>query len=239
VIPTPGRPVVSESWGGTYRPHVVYELVLTSGEVADVSVDGGASIPTRSEPGLPYGLRAVLLEAEGVSLPEFLRQHRPKVTPIDSAGHVLSQPSGRFLPRGYELESASWQRPARPTHGACQLSGAVPGLVPELGNSVAHIRPFRGVIGRPFLSCGDTQYSVDNWPLDAGVVLDATRPGGEPASLPLMKSVPGYPGYWQAPGVNGTVLGRRIHGAWLLVDGGSGFGQRLAVLSHLKAAIRF
>jgi hypothetical protein len=131
-------------------------------------------------------------------------------------------------------------RRLRTKRGACQITTAgVAGLTAQWGGTIRHIRSVTGIIGRPFLGCADTEYYLENWPLDIGVVLDATQPGAAPAPLPLMKPVRGHLGYFQAPGGNGNVLGRRIHGAWLLVEGGSDLQQRLNVLEHARASIHW
>jgi hypothetical protein len=46
--------------------------------------------------------------------------------------------------------------------------------------------------------------------------------------------VSGHPGVFDAPGgVQGHLTGRRIDGAWVVVQGGDGLTQRLALLSQL------
>jgi hypothetical protein len=99
------------------------------------------------------------------------------------------------------------------------------------------LRSFTGLIGRPFLSCVDTQYELNGSLLDAGVLLDATHPGVAPAALPGMRPVAGHGGVVQAPGWDGKLVGLRTGHAWLLVEGGSSLQQRLTVLEHLRAAV--
>jgi len=235
VLATPGRPVLDEDWGTSSPPPVTHGLVLTTGEVAAVSVDGGMPIPTRAEAGLPYGLRAVLVEISSDGVP--LRGHLLHVVPLDANGQPIPQPEPPPTPIGYELESVFWQRPARPKQGVCQLSTThLPGLTAQWGHAVPHLRSFTGILGRAFISCVDTEYYMHNWPLDASIDLDATHPGVAPAPLPDFKPVSGHPGVVQAPGWL-KLVGRRIRGAWLLVEGGSGPEQRLTVLEHLRATI--
>lgn len=97
---TPGRPILNESWDGSSPPPVSQGLVLTSGEVAAVSVNGGPPIPTHTEPGLPYGLRAALLELNGPSATAPL----PELTPLNVSGQALTQPWMRPRPTAYGLE---------------------------------------------------------------------------------------------------------------------------------------
>lgn len=235
---TPGRPILSESLSGSSPPPAAQSLVLASGEVATVSVNDGTPIPTRTEPGLLYGLRAVLLEANGVTLRELLGRRLPELTPFGTSGQALAQPTTRPRPAEYDLQATGWKRPGHPQRGACGLSVThVPGLTARWGHVVRHVHAVSDLIGRPFLSCADTEYYFQKWPLDAGIVLDATHPGIPPAPLPLMKPAAGHPGYYLAPGGNGNVLARRIHDAWLLVEGGDGLRQRFILLSHLRATI--
>jgi hypothetical protein len=235
---TPRRPILNESWGGSGPPPVSHGLILTSNEVAAVAINGGIPIPTRTEPGLLYGLRTVLLEADRASLTELFGHGLPQLTPLNTSGQTLTQPTTRPRPTGYDLQTSSWKRPGHPKQGACALSAThVRGLTARWGRVLRRIHAIRGLAGRPFLSCADTEYFLQSWPLDVGIVLDATDPGVPPAPLPLMKPAAGHPEYYQAPGGNGKVLARRIHGAWLLVEGGNGLAQRFVVLSHIRATI--
>jgi len=236
VIPTPRRPILAESWGFTSPPPITEAVALTTGQVAAVSVRGGpSSVGTRAEVGLPYGLRAAFVEIPGQPRPG--ADHLP-ITALDASGQPIRQLEPPATPPGYELESKFWKRPARAPRGACQISAAsLPGLEAEWGHMVLRLRSLTGILGRPFLSCADTEYYLDNWPLDAGVVLDATHPGAEPAPLPNMTPVPAHPGVFQALGWNGKLVGRRSAGAWLLVEGGSDLQQRVTLLAHLRATL--
>jgi hypothetical protein len=236
IAPTGSDPIIHESWSGFEPPPVTHGLAVTTGEVTAVSVGGGPPIPTRLEPGLPYGLRAVLVEINGKLgslLGEALR-----FTALDPTGRRLPRPARARRDPERGLPVRAWQRPARPTSGACQLTtDHVPGLTAQWGASVQRLKSSSGIIGRPYLSCVDTEYYLENWPLDAAVVLDATRPGTPPAPLLRMRPVHGRPGVVQAPGAQKDIVGRRIPGAWLLVEGGSGLRQRLTVLEHLHATV--
>jgi hypothetical protein len=67
-------------------------------------------------------------------------------------------------------------------------------------------------------------------------VLNAAHPGARPEQLHDFKPMPGHPGAFEAAGWTGLVA-RRIPGAWIVVEGGSGLQQRLTVLEHLRASI--
>jgi hypothetical protein len=235
VIAATGRPILAESFGFSPSPPVTEVVAVTTGQVASVSVPGArSSVATRAEPGLPYGFRAAFVEVPGTApSPE----GRPRMTALDSSGQPIPVAGQPLTPSQYGLESSPWRRPAHAPHGVCTLSAApLPGLVAEGGRVALRLRSFTGIIGRPFLSCIDTEYRLGNQPLDAGVILDATHPGVAPAPLPGMRPVRAHHGIFQAPGWNGQLVGRRIRGAWLLVEGG-GLSQRLTVLQRLHATV--
>jgi hypothetical protein len=235
VVPTSSRPIVTESWSYAPHPNITEAVALTTGAVSAVSPPGGgASVPTRAQAGLPYGLRAAFVEIPGDEPPG---EHRT-LTPLAAGGQPIAGLPPTSTPPGYGLQSRSWQRPAHPPRGQCGLSASsLPGLTAESGRVVTRLAPVTGLIGRPFLSCADTEYELGSSPLDAGVVLDATHPGTAPAPLPGMTGLRGHAGVFQAPGWNGRITARRIRGAWLVVEGSGSPAQRLAVLEHLHASV--
>jgi hypothetical protein len=236
VVPSNDRPIVAESWAYDSHPDVSEAVALTTSAVNAVSVPGGpSSVLTHPEAGLPYGLRAAFVEVPGGSAAE----HRPLLTPLSAGGQPIAGLSPTTTPAGYYLQSRAWRRPGRAPRGACAISATpLTGLVAQSGRVVLHLQSFTGLIGRPFLSCVDTQFALSGSPLDAGVVLDATHPGTAPAALPNMKPLPGHSGVFQALGWDGRLLGRRTHNAWLVVEGGSSVQQRLTVLEHLHATVQ-
>ncbi len=95
-----------------------------------------------------------------------------------------------------------------------------------------------GVKGAALLSCVDTEYYFNNWPLQAAILLDARAPGRAPGPLPAASPVPGHPGL-----VNialgpflGEITARRLTNAWLLVQGARDLQQRIQVLNALTVA---
>lgn len=236
VVPSSDRPIVAESWAYDSHADVTEAVVLTTSAVNAVSVPGGpSSVLTHTEAGLPYGLRAAFAEIPGGSAAE----RRPLLTALSAGGQPIAGLAPTTTPAGYYLQSRAWQRPGNAPHGACAISATpLSGLVAESGRVVTHLVAFSGLIGRPFVSCVDTEFSLNSSPLDAGVVLDATHPGTAPAALPEMKPLPGHSGVFQAPGWDGRLLGRRTQNAWLVVEGGSSVQQRLTVLEHLHASVK-
>jgi hypothetical protein len=165
--------------------------------------------------------------------------------PLDAQGNVLatnfSYPGGAF--------SSFWQAPqaitpsikAPPYHGSthppsdavCRLGQhGLPGLTPVWGHTVATIAPIHDSLGELFLSCVDTEYYLHGWPLAAGLLLDAGRPGRVLGSLPGANPVPGVAGAVDFPGAR--MSARRVGNAWLVIRGGSGSRQRLRVLEALR-----
>lgn len=233
VVPTAARPIVTESWSYDAHPDTTEAVAITTSAVTAVTAPGGGtSVATRAEAGLPYGLRAAFVEVAG-------DQPLRTLTPLSAGGQPIAGLPPSSTPPGYGLQIRAWRPPGHAPRGPCGLSAsALPGLTALSGRVVLRLESFTGIIGRPFLSCADTDYELNSSPLDAGVVLDATHPGTAPAPLPGASPVGGHPGVFQAPGWDGRLVGRRTHDAWLVVEGGSGLQQRLTLLEHLRASVR-
>jgi hypothetical protein len=161
--------------------------------------------------------------------------------------------SGRVLPTSFSYPDTPfpsfWQAPKAitpniteppyhgPTHprasGVCQLGQhGLSGLTPVWGHTIARIQPTKDSLGELFLSCVDTEYYLHGWPLAAGVLLDARRPGQVLGALPGARAVPGVPGVVDF--ATASLSARRAGNAWLVVRGGSGSRQRLRVLEALR-----
>ncbi len=186
---------------------------------------------------LPYHLRLVQID-----LPQ------DSTTDASGAGLLALGAHGKTL-GAFGLEAAPaelvgtirwWQKPQRGALGPCQIRAhGLPALEPEWGHVAATIEPYPGkIIGRAFFSCADSEYYLHNWPLETAILLDAQHPGSEPAPIPGMKAVPRAPGLFNAPGDwQGEITAVHRGRAWLVVAGGSGLAQRIAVLRHLGATI--
>lgn len=227
-------PILESGWSSSGPPSVTRAFLIAPRAVAAVSVNGSRPIATRTDTAIPDGLRAVLVEF--ATPKEGLFGRPPRVVALDANGDPIkrSRPSLSF--REYGLDGVFWQRPSSPPPGACELSAnQLPGLTPEWGHVAPKIRSFTGLLPPALLSCIDTEYYLDNWPLDAAVVLNAAHPGAPPEPLYDFKQVPGHPGVVESPST--SQVARRAGGAWILVEGGSGLQQRLTVLEHLRASI--
>ena len=237
-------PILGEVGRGA-SPSALEGVALTTNEVAAVSVEGGAPIPTRSEPGLPNDLRAVVVEIRGRKggPPEIVLSSL-RFVPLNVKGAPISAAPNQSVPLGFEVPSEGWRPPSHAPPGACEITATnIPGLVELRAGVVIQLTQHPGLIDRPFLSCASTEYSLDNNKavLMAGMLLDATHPGVTPGPLPNMKPLSGHTGVFQAPGEAGELLARRIPGAWLAVETSpvsnkaSGLQHRLTLLEHLRA----
>jgi hypothetical protein len=239
-LQVPDSPIFTESWGGEGTPNgseLIEGSAVTTSTVAAVSINGGASIPTRTESALPAGLRAVAVEIHLRTGPS--RTPLPHFTALNASGEVIPQPSGQAQYASVDLPGTrGWKRPAPVARGACRLTAAgLSRLSAQWGAVLTRISPYTGSVGQPFISCISTEFYLNNWPLLSGVLLDGGHPGAAPASLPAMSPLPGHPGIVVAPGAEGQMVARRIPKAWLVVDGGKDLKQRLTLLQHLRVTI--
>jgi hypothetical protein len=234
-------PVIAETWTSESPPTRTFGYALTTSQVLSVSIDGGSPIPTRAEAALPDGLRAVVIEIPGLNLET--AERLPRLTPLNASGETIPQAAGRPKPDyagilGVEVPTRSLTNPARPTSGACRISSThLAGLKIGGGSVITRVTSYSGLRGQGFISCASTSYSLDGWPILAGMFLNASHPGMTPPSLPAMQPLSGHPGIFQAPGTEGEMVARRIPGAWLAVVKGQGLAQRLTLLEHLSATV--
>jgi hypothetical protein len=212
-------------------------VVLTTPQVAAVRLGAHRVVATTELPGLPYGLRAARIVVPFIGRRSaagrivFQAPAEPSLAPLDRAGRPIASAPVR----------PSAQAPALAARGPCTLkAGGVPGLAARWSHVASEIAPYRGaLVGRAFFSCIDTEYYLHNWPLDAAILLDAAHPGSSPAAIPGLAPVPGRAGYLDGPGdFKGELTAIRRGNAWLVVAGGSGLSQRIAVLSHLTATVK-
>jgi hypothetical protein len=241
----PGKsgPILSESWsaGGS----VTEGAALTTSEVATVAVNGSRPIATQTASAVAgaLGLRSVIVEVRSKKLRTEDNKSFPRFTSLNAKGAAIRRPVGSEMLLGFNVPTRSWQRPQHAPSGVCEIMVEdLPGLSARWGAVVTAVRrSYQGLLGRPFLSCASTEYFRGEEPLEAGVLLDAARPGAEPPPLPAMRAVRDHPGIFQAQGAagEGQMVGRRIAHAWLVVEeGGSTLQQRIALLERLRATVR-
>jgi hypothetical protein len=228
-------PMIAETWFGQGPLRVDEGVVLTTGEVETVSINGQV-VSTRTESVLPDRLRTAVVELRERSL--LGPRPRPRFTALDSTGTAIPQKMPPHTQLLFHVPSRMWKSPATEPKGVCQLNTTpFVGLVTEGGSVMTRASPRREMIGREFVSCTSVQYLVKGWPIIAGVLLDASHPGTTPASLPAMQLLQGHPGVFHGPGVEGETVARRIPGAWVLVAKGEGLLQRLTLLEHLHVVV--
>jgi hypothetical protein len=224
--------------GLSYVDGSLVEVALTASEVAAVSVDG-RSVTTRAESALPNGLRAVVVEIPGTRGRIGFPRSLPRFTPLNASGQPIpqSRESGKSS-IVFDPFVLRWQSPKPESHGICRIEAVgLHGLTAQWGSVVTQVRSYHGFVRRPFLSCVNTEFYLENWPLLSAVLLDASRPGTVPAPLPAMKPIAKHPGVFNAISDEGSVVVRRIKGAWLVVAGGRGLQQRVILLEHLRATV--
>jgi hypothetical protein len=243
-------PVVSEGCGPEeYSRHLIEAYALTTSQVAAVSIEGGAPIPTRAESALPDGLRAAFIEIRSRRVLG-RRRRCPRFTPFDAAGKMVPPSHTAVPPLAFALPGRiSWQSPAHPPSGACMINTTpLPGVSARWGSVATRIASYPELIGGAFLTCADVDYHVfvpagGETDFTAAVLLDAAHPGATPAPLPDMKPLSGHADIFEAPCSVGAMVARRIAGAWLVVEESgeeeaSDFQQPLRLLEHLYATIR-
>lgn len=172
--------------------------------------------------------------------------HTIAVLPIDAHGIVIATNPPAFdgpAPSFWQAPSAvtpnitepPYHGPTRPQAGVCELGQrGLRALVPEWGHVISVIPSYPAAVGELFVSCVDTTYYLHGWPLQAGILLDARRPGRMLGGIPGSQPVPGHPNTVNAPATSLTA--HRTGNAWLAIQGGSGLDQRLQALSALRIA---
>ena len=215
-------------------------IAVTLPEVASILVNGVQRVPTVAMPGLPYGLRgARIVTRQNEPIPPAIKQR------VRRDGTLLEafNAEGRQLPerrnRSHrQARVLGWRYPSHPAGGPCELSAkGLPGLVARAGEVATDIRPFPGkIVGQAFLPCVETQYQLGREPVRAFVLLNAADPPGRAGALPNFRPVRGAPGFFAE---GGTLTAKPWGNFWLLAGQGSGLQQRIELLRHLTARVRF
>jgi hypothetical protein len=238
-------PILTESWGatGSGESAVANGVAITTAAVANVSVEGGAPIPTRFEPALPDGLRTVSVElrvsAAGNKLVEFVlhKRRRRRFTPLDSRGGAIRQ-TGDESVISFNTPALTWLSSEPEPAGLCKMAPRSAGGLRALGGTVAtRATSVNGVPGEPLLSCIDVGYGAGGTRLLASVLINAHRLGAAPGPLSNAQAIRGRPGLYRALGADGAMVARRIPDAWLAVSGGDSQAQRIALVTRLRATV--
>jgi len=204
----------------------------------------------------PPGMKNVLLVAveplarSGKAIPaQFTPQPNgpPPLTWMapDAVSHWW--PLGEFT---VPYQGPGYHAPTRPRPGVCELAQhGLPALHVQFGHTIAWIAPVPDALGEVFLSCVDTEYWMDGWPLQAAVLLDGHRPGQVLGPIPGARPIPGQPDMVNLPlgrvslnydtpisadSPQFSLTAKRVGNAWLVVQGGSGLAQRVHVLNALR-----
>jgi hypothetical protein len=204
-------------------------------KVPAVTIDGSAPIPTRTEAGLPDGLRSIAIEILGKSLLEE-SEALPRFAPLNAQNTVISVGPSRPVHLAVEVPTRSLRRPDQ--EGVCRIiTERMRGLKRIESLVVTDVAPHGGLIGRPFLSCASARYNIRGGIFTVVIFVDAEDPGATPSVLPAMKSFSGHRGIFVAPGQETNIVARRIPEGWLVV-GERNRGEKLNLLEHVRATIR-
>ncbi len=216
--PTSTGPIFAEECDDSPEEGM-FVFLLTTGDVASVSIAGGTHVTTTTNATLPGGLRAASLQAPEYPFKPRFSMHCPEVTPFDANGEAIPTQSKPGIPLASRLPHATWAHPQRQPHGVCRLNATRLrlGTVAWEGAVATTITPLHRLLGRALVSCADTVYihRVGEY-VSAAVLLDASHPGATPPLLPGMKPLAEHPGIFEASTSMGPVLARRIPGAWVL-----------------------
>jgi hypothetical protein len=204
----------------------------------------------------PPGMKNVLLVAvvplarSGKAIPAQVTPQPDGPPPLTwMAPDALSHwwPLGEFT---VPYQGPGYHAPTRPRPGVCELAQhGLPALHAQFGHTIAWIAPVPDALGEVFLSCVDTEYWMDGWPLQAGVLFDGHRPGQVLGPIPGARPVPGQPDMVNLPlgrvplnydtpisadSPQLSLTAKRVGNAWLVVQGGYGLAQRVQVLNALR-----
>jgi len=224
----------SRTWRGKTTVNIRGALI-TSGEVAAISVNGGPPIPTVALEGLPVPAAIVVYEVVGATT---VRRTPPSVkyTFLDATGAPLPRPVITPEPP-IAPGTWTWMGPSQSLQGVCTITASpFPGLVSTSGTVVTQLRHL-AYEGEVDTVCAATLYTYNGGePLEAFMVVDAahlgTRPGPLPGLVPLTGSTALVSRY--APD---GVAAAATNAGWLLVRGGRDQTQRLSLLSHLSGTL--
>ncbi len=235
-----GYPIVAETWGTSAARPETDGLDLVSSEVAAVSFDGGAPLPTKPENFLPDHLRAVAWAIRGQTPAMAGSPFRP--TPLDVHGRELRQtiyPLSRSIGGHglmFEVPNQKVVYATGPAPAPCVIKVTHrSGLAARGTYVISKAQAYSGLVGEAFLACFSAEYSLAGWPMGASVLVGAAHPYTTPPLLPLMKVVHGHTNVFEEPGQLGPQVARRVQNGWLVVWGGKTQAQRLTLLEHLQA----
>jgi hypothetical protein len=235
-------PIVAETCQGTVQNGAVV-FVLTTREVAAVSIDEGTRVPTVTNSALPNGLRSAALQAPEYQPPLGFFRHCPTVTPLGPSGKAIRTGAGRGKPLFVRLPSRTWAHPENPPHGVCTLDATKlrVGTVAIEGAVATTSRPVSGLLGRALVSCARTVYvHRGGHDITAAVLLDASDPGAPPPPLPEMTPLAGHPTLFEAQGSEGRMVARRLPGEWVVVseETPSGLAVPVELLEHMRINVQ-
>lgn len=251
-LPTFNHPLLVGTSGWTRGESNTTTIEITAPRVAYFLVNGTRRVATKTLPGLPYGLRVVIIHTPRHGRRGPLRGSPdrlaaiafklkpPTIVPLDALGKPIAESHDYGA-----VWFRDWNRPAAPLKGPCQLHvSGFGGVAAEWGQVATAIRPYPApIIGRGFLSCIDTEYYIPGRGMRAAVLLDAANPGASaPAAIPGLNPIPQAPGLYNSAGglaSHGPITAKREGNAWVIVAGGGRDAEeaRIRLLRHLTVTL--
>jgi hypothetical protein len=222
-------PIVTEAWTGYGLPSTFEGLVLTTNEVAAVSLEGHQPTPTNAGLDLPAGFRAAFVEERTERIPG------GAFVALSASGEPIQNARQPGSPLEFSVASLPWSG-RQPSPGTCDIdSTAIHGIAVQNARVVAKLGVHKDLRGREFIDCAEADYVLNGkWPIAADLLIDAEHPGSSPALLPAMRR---YHGVFLGPVGQNTIAARRVSGGWLVVTNGRDLRQRIEVLHHLKTSV--
>jgi hypothetical protein len=241
-------------------------VFMTTRQVAAVRVSPTLTILTRADKQLPNGYRIAIAVRQTES--KAPRRRTPSALravqrPRQAGGGRYHAPTalgydGRPIPthrEPWKLSDAAvfWQHkpppkairippPKAPPSGACEINiNALHDASPFFGEVVKHIQAFPQLEGTTFLSCANIEFAYQGEGVTAALLVDAQHPGARPGPLPNATEVARAPETFNEPideGRSQFITGKRVGGAWLLVQASGSIAQRIAILNRLGTCIR-
>lgn len=213
-------PIFEQGWSESGPPQSTEGTALTTSEVAAVSIDGSKRIPTRSEPGLPDGLRAISVELPGYRLQDKgHRSRRLRFTPLNARGERIQRRVTQVHLAAFGIPTTVVPEPTHPEVGECRIEDpSIPSLVATRSVIVSRVEPKKELLRGAMLPCASTTFESAGSSIVTTILLDAGDPGSEPGMLPAARPVSGRTGIVREAGAESEVFARRIPGAWLVAS---------------------
>ena len=195
--------------------HINLFWAIVTSRVAALRLSPGHVVTARPGKRLPSGWKAVVAFVSGQIDP----------VALDSAGHVIREPSGGGLPTTTRANARS-VKPGSPTSSSpCSIhTPRIPDVTASWGFSQHGCRRWApSVTGNVLFSCARSWYSVKGYTEapSAAILLNARDPRRAAPALPGLRPTARAGVFSEDGGADGPLLATRVGRAWLVVQGPS------------------